>query len=247
MNKTLAEAQTLAESISILLKREPVTRENLSVVLAPPYVFLESVGRIISTYPRISLGAQNCHPQPAGAFTGEVSVPMLKELNCSYVIIGHSERRTYFKETDAFLTEKVNAALTHAITPIFCCGEQLKDREESQQEAVVKAQLEKVLFQLGKEEIKKVVIAYEPVWAIGTGVTATAAQAQEMHTFIRHTLEKAYDSDTADKISILYGGSCNAKNAAELFAMPDIDGGLIGGASLIADDFVKIIHAMNSR
>src|SRR5690606_9874643 len=192
----------------------------------------------------IDVGAQNCSEHEAGAYTGEVSAPMLRSIGVPYVILGHSERRQYFHEDSALLAKKVDIALKYGLTPIFCCGEPLDVREKSQHEALVKQQVQDALFHLDITDITKVVIAYEPVWAIGTGKTATAAQAQDMHAVIRKHLASRYDASTADAISVLYGGSVNAGNAKELFACPDVDGGLVGGASLKSRDFTDIVKAM---
>ena len=191
----------------------------------------------------IAVAAENCADHASGAYTGEVSAAMVKSTGASYVIIGHSERRAYYGETYAILKEKVQLALANGLRPIFCVGEVKEEREAGRQNEVVKAQLEGSLFGLTAEEFAKVVIAYEPVWAIGTGLTATPEQAQEMHSHIRGLVAAKYGREIADGCSILYGGSCNAKNAASLFANPDIDGGLIGGASLKAEDFKAIIDA----
>ncbi|MDD3877335.1 MAG: triose-phosphate isomerase [Bacteroidales bacterium] len=243
MNNTLSQSISLVENIIKLLKEKPIMQSELCVVIAPPFISLEKVGNMINGHKEVFLSAQNCHSEIKGAYTGEVSVPMLKEIGCNYVIIGHSERRAYFNENDETLAKKTNALLKEDLIPIFCCGELLIERQAGNQEKIVKSQLNNALFHLSKEQIKKVVIAYEPVWAIGTGVTATSAQAQEMHAFIRKVIAEKYGTDCAEEITILYGGSCNAKNAQELFANADVDGGLIGGASLIAEDFINIIHA----
>ena len=186
------------------------------------------------------MGAQNCARWQSGAYTGEVSAAMLGAMGVEYVIIGHSERREYFGETNSQLYDKIQQALSSNLMPIFCCGEKLDEREANQHFQVVKQQVEESLFALDEQSIKQVVIAYEPVWAIGTGRTATAEQAQEMHAYIRKLLAGKYGSQIADSISILYGGSCKPSNAAEIFAKPDVDGGLIGGASLVAADFIAI-------
>jgi triosephosphate isomerase len=192
-----------------------------------------------------SVGAQNCSTADKGAYTGEISAAMLKSLDVDYCIVGHSERRKYFKESHSELSQKVDRLLENDITPIFCCGELLEERESDKQFDIVKAQISESLFHLSTEEFSNLVIAYEPVWAIGTGKTASSDQAQEMHTFIRKTLEEKYGKELADATTILYGGSCNAKNAKELFAQADVDGGLIGGASLNANDFIAIAKSFN--
>jgi triosephosphate isomerase len=191
----------------------------------------------------VAIAAQNCAAENSGAYTGEVSAAMLKSAGIGYVILGHSERRAYYGETDAILAKKVLLALEHGLTPIFCCGEVLSEREQNQHLGVVKTQLADALFHLTAEQFSHIVIAYEPVWAIGTGVTATAAQAQEMHAYIRGVLAEHYGAAVANATSILYGGSCKSSNAGELFANPDVDGGLIGGASLDPADFIGIVKA----
>ncbi len=188
--------------------------------------------------------AQNCHHKTAGAYTGEVSVEMLQSIGVNYCVIGHSERREYNGETNAMLAEKVNLCLETGITPIFCCGEPLDIRESGTQNEFVAAQLKESLFHLPAERIKELVIAYEPIWAIGTGKTASTEQAQEIHRFLRSVLAEKYGEELANEIPILYGGSVKAGNAAELFACPDVDGGLVGGASLVAGDFIAIIKAL---
>jgi triosephosphate isomerase len=192
---------------------------------------------------KVALGAQNCASEVSGAFTGEVSASMIKSTGAEYVIIGHSERRSYYHEDDALLNKKVLLALANGLTPIFCIGEVLAERESNKHFDVVKTQLEKGLFSLTSDDFKKIVLAYEPVWAIGTGKTATSDQAQEIHKFIRDTVAAKYGKEIAEGVSILYGGSCKASNAKELFANPDVDGGLIGGAALVAADFQGIITA----
>jgi triosephosphate isomerase len=189
------------------------------------------------------IGAQNLSQWESGAYTGEISAAMLHSMGISHCILGHSERRTYFGENDKIISTKVDLALKNGVIPIYCCGEVLAERQAEKHFDVVRNQISEALFHLGEEAISEVIIAYEPVWAIGTGVTATSAQAQEMHAFIRSLLTEKYGSDVSSEISILYGGSCNAKNAVELFANPDVDGGLIGGASLVAADFVTIVNS----
>ncbi|MFM2268502.1 MAG: hypothetical protein RL757_1943 [Bacteroidota bacterium] len=239
MNKTQAEAQLLAGDIAA---RE--LPKDVTVVLCPPSVYLDSVSKILNGKSNsLHAGAQNCHHERSGAYTGEVSADMLKSMNIEYCIIGHSERREYYKETTAQLVKKVDIALSLGITPLFCCGEPLRIREKNTHARFVQKQIREALFHLSHEEMKKVVIAYEPIWAIGTGLTASPEQAQEMHANIRKAIEKKYGREIAQSISILYGGSCNAANAATLFALEDVDGGLIGGASLKGDDFFKIISA----
>jgi triosephosphate isomerase len=212
------------------------------VVLCTPFIHLTEVSNVI-TKDSLFLGAQNCASEASGAYTGEVSVEMISSTGAEYVIIGHSERRSYYNESDALLNKKVKLALAAGLTPIFCCGEVLAEREAGNHMKVVKNQIDNGLFDLSPEDFTKVVIAYEPVWAIGTGVTASSDQAQEMHKAIREMIAEKYGNQLADGISILYGGSCKPSNAAELFANADVDGGLIGGASLSAADFMGIVNA----
>lgn len=241
MNKTFDEGQILLSEVVNMVKDE-LTDPNVQVVLGVPFPYLSTFSKLIDT-PKVALGAQNCFPKEWGAYTGEVSVGMLKSVGVTYIIIGHSERREYFNESDEFIAQKVDAILAHGLTPIFCCGETLTQREAGIHFDFVKGQLTNSLFHLSADELKKVVIAYEPIWAIGTGVTATNEQAQEMHKVLRDHLASKYGQAVADEISILYGGSVNAANAQELFGMPDVDGGLVGGASLKSRDFVTIAKA----
>jgi triosephosphate isomerase (TIM) len=241
MNKTFGEAQQLASEVVNMVKDE--VNSDVQVVLCPPFVSLYAVDKLIESYPNIALGAQNCYHKASGAFTGEVSVDMLKSVGVQYVIIGHSERRMYFNETNAQLAEKVNLLLAAQLQPIFCCGESLDQREQGIHLDFVRQQLTESLFHLDTSQIQKIVIAYEPIWAIGTGKTATSAQAQEMHAILRQHLASKYGQAIADSITILYGGSANPGNARELFACPDVDGGLIGGASLKSRDFTDIIKS----
>jgi len=245
MNKTIEEGIQLVKEIQQLLKTYPVTRsmESIKIILSPPFTLLKIISDLLKETPFINLAAQNCHSEEKGAFTGEISVGMIKSAGASYVIIGHSERRTYFNETDALLAKKIKVVLSNGLLPIYCCGEKLQERNAGVYFEVVKNQISEGLFHLPPGEFSKVVIAYEPVWAIGTGLNATPEQAEEMHMYIRSLIEEKYDIDVATDTSIIYGGSCNAKNARELFSNPDVDGGLIGGASLIAGDFVQIIHS----
>ena len=241
MNKTFEEAETLITDIADAL--DEMELDNKEVVLCPPFVYLE-LATDIAEEASFSVGAQNCYPATQGAYTGEISPAMLQALEVGYCIVGHSERRKYFQESHEFLAQKVNMLLQHAINPIFCCGELLPEREAGAHFNIVKEQLENSLFHLNEEEFSNVVIAYEPVWAIGTGVNATPEQAQEMHAWIRQLIAKKYDTKVADDTTILYGGSCNAKNAADLFSRADVDGGLIGGASLQAVEFLKIVESL---
>ena len=241
MNKTFDEADTLIYEILDLLE-EKGKPDDVDVIICTPYIYLELAGDITEDSP-VFVGAQNVSQFESGAYTGEISAPMLRSMHIDFAIIGHSERRKYFKETDEDLLAKALTALKHDIAPIFCCGEILEDREAGKHFDIVKQQLEKTIFKLDAEDFARVIIAYEPVWAIGTGVNATSVQAQEMHFFIRELVWNKFGAEAAAETSILYGGSCNGKNAKELFSMPDVDGGLIGGASLKADEFVQIIKA----
>jgi triosephosphate isomerase (TIM) len=240
MNKNLEEGLSLASEVINIAVDEIASSAGVTIVLNPPFVHLASVRKLIPAGKHVFLGAQNCHHKASGAFTGEISVEMLKSLPVDYTIIGHSERREYFGETNAMIAEKLNLLLAHGITPIFCCGEALPIREAETHLAYVAQQITESLFHLSAEDLQKVVIAYEPIWAIGTGKTASSAQAQEMHAHLRQHLAGKYGQDVANEISILYGGSCNPANARELFACADVDGGLIGGASLKARDFIEI-------
>lgn len=239
MNNTLQEGLQLAKDLQAALAGKSL---KCDVVLGTPFIHLATVASSIDTS-KIGVSAQNCADKESGAYTGEVSAAMVASTGAKYVILGHSERRAYYGETDAILKEKVLLALAHNLTPIFCVGEVLAEREADKHFDVVKTQLENALFALTAEDFGKVVIAYEPVWAIGTGKTATSEQAQEMHAYIRKTIVAKYGEKVADNTSILYGGSCNASNAKELFSNPDVDGGLIGGASLGVDKFLPIIEA----
>jgi triosephosphate isomerase len=218
--------------------------ENQQVIFAVPYPYLIMTRSEVEEEYNYEVAAQNCHHKKSGAYTGEVSAEMLHSMRINYCIIGHSERREYFAESNTLLTEKVNLCLEQSITPIFCCGEPLKIREAGTQNDFVAVQLKESLFHLSDKQLKKIVIAYEPIWAIGTGKTATTAQAQEMHAHIRSVLATQYGVAVAGEISILYGGSVKANNAKELFACADVDGGLVGGASIVAADFIEIIKAL---
>ncbi|WP_294067076.1 triose-phosphate isomerase [Proteiniphilum sp. UBA1028] len=239
MNKNLQEGVALATALNEALKGKTV---NCDVVIGTPFIHLASVVNAVDTA-KIGVAAQNCADKVSGAYTGEVSAEMVASTGAKYVILGHSERRAYYHETPEILKEKVQLALANGLTPIFCIGEVLAEREADKHFDVVKSQIEASLFDLSPEDFSKIVLAYEPVWAIGTGKTATAGQAQEMHAFIRQTLSAKYGKEIADNTSILYGGSANASNAKELFSNPDVDGGLIGGASLGVDKFMPIIEA----
>jgi triosephosphate isomerase len=211
-------------------------------VIAVPFTHLASVNAVIDST-KLGLGAENCADKKSGAYTGEVSASMVASTGATYVILGHSERRQYYGETSAILKEKVGLALENNLTPIFCIGEVLEERENGTYFDVVKAQIEEALFELSAEDFGKIILAYEPVWAIGTGKTATDDQAEEMHAFIREVLAAKYGEAVAEETSILYGGSCKPSNAAQLFAKPNVDGGLIGGASLEAESFMGIVTA----
>ncbi|KAJ1443957.1 triosephosphate isomerase [Ochromonadaceae sp. CCMP2298] len=243
MNCTLPEGRKLASEVIHMVEDE--VSNNVEVVLIPPFIHFTGIYQLIGSSKNIFLGAQNCHQNESGAYTGEISAAMLVSCGVSHVTIGHSERREYFGETDELLAEKIKHALANGLTPIFCCGEKLEVREAGTHEQLVSEQVRKTIFDLSKEDILKVVIAYEPVWAIGTGKTASSDQAQEMHAFIRSLLSEKYGNDVAQEISILYGGSCKPDNAKELFSQPDVDGGLIGGASLKSRDFTDIIKAFD--
>ncbi|NLN40511.1 MAG: triose-phosphate isomerase [Clostridiales bacterium] len=236
MNKTPSEAVELVNELKPLVKDA-----EAEVVVCPPFVCLPAVAHALEGS-NIALGAQNMHFEEKGAFTGEIAPAMLKELGVKYVIIGHSERRQYFAETDETVNKKVHAAFAHDLTPIVCVGETLEEREQGVTEKIVEKQTRAALAGLSKENAERTVIAYEPVWAIGTGKTATSEQANEVISFIRGIIADMFGKDVAEKIRIQYGGSMNAGNASELMAMPDIDGGLIGGASLKAEDFSKVVH-----
>jgi triosephosphate isomerase len=223
-----------------LLQRELVDVEEVEVVVCPVFTALSDVSDLL-TESNIRLGAQNLYWEDSGAYTGEVSAPLLKEIGVQYVIIGHSERRQYFGETNQTVNKKIKAALKHGLTPIVCVGEVLEEREQNKTFQVIQKQCDESLANLTDEEIQKIVIAYEPVWAIGTGKTATPAQAQEVHKFIRTWLTKKYNEDVASEITIQYGGSVKAENTAELIAQEDIDGALVGGASLKSDSFAQIV------
>jgi triosephosphate isomerase (TIM) len=240
MNKTFPEAEELLNELYEAL--ESVELGSVQVILCVPFPYLE-LAVDFADDSSFMVGAQNVHDHDSGAYTGEVSAAMLKSLGVDFSIIGHSERRKYFNESHAFLKSKVDTALKHGLGPIFCCGEVLPEREAGKHFEVVKSQLEESLFHLTPENFRQAIIAYEPVWAIGTGVNATPEQAQEMHAAIRSWIREKYGEEIAADTSILYGGSCNATNAKELFSQTDVDGGLIGGASLKGEEFLQIIKA----
>lgn len=236
MHKTHSETIALIEEIT--LKKQNTSTE---IIVAPTFVNLQTAVTITEGN-NITVAAQNMHQAEGGAFTGEISASMLNDIGVNTVILGHSERRAYFHETDALLANKVDTALKHNMRVIFCFGEELKDRQKNNHFNVVEYQLRDALFHLGKNDWSNIILAYEPVWAIGTGETATPEQAQEMHAFIRSLIEKVYGSEVAENISILYGGSVKPENAKEIFSKKDVDGGLIGGAALKADDFLAIVN-----
>ena len=243
MNLELTAAQSLFSEVVNMVKDEVLGEQE--VVVCPPFVYLATLSQAAKVSSNVSIGAQNCHNADSGAYTGEVSAAMVKSVGAEYVILGHSERRQYFGETDSALLDKVNAALKNNLKPIFCIGETLEERNAEKHFEVIKQQLEEGIFKLSEDDFSKLVLAYEPVWAIGTGLTASPEQAQEIHAFIRKEIATKYNSEVSENTTILYGGSCNAKNAAELFAKADIDGGLIGGASLKSRDFVDIAKTFN--
>ncbi|NOX85531.1 MAG: triose-phosphate isomerase [Chlorobi bacterium] len=238
MNKTFTEAEELLAYIAESIEKET----PCEVVTCPPAVYLE-MATDFAMESNLLVGAQNVSQFEGGAYTGEISAAMLDSIDVNYCIVGHSERRKYFHETDEMLAQKVNILLDYGINPIFCCGEQLGEREKEIHFGVVRSQLQNGLFHLNESEFHNVVIAYEPVWAIGTGRTASPEQAQEMHGFIRSLVTEKYGKKVADDTTILYGGSCNAGNARELFSQEDVDGGLIGGASLKGEEFIKIVNS----
>jgi len=241
MNLTLQQGETLLDTI---IATPHSLTDNQQAVFAVPFPYLAMAQQKLAGKKNVFVAAQNCYSKKNGAYTGETSVEMLQSLGIHYVVLGHSERREYFHESNQLLAEKVNICLEYQIQPIFCCGEPLAIREANTQNAFVAKQLEESLYHLTAEQLQQIVIAYEPIWAIGTGKTASSAQAQEMHAFIRAQLAAKYGAAVANNISILYGGSVKAANAVEIFGQADVDGGLVGGASLIADEFVAIINAL---
>jgi len=237
MNLDRAKAHSLFNELK---EKEGIFDNETEVIIAPPAIYLNEFANSGKT--KISIAAQNCSAVNDGARTGEISASMLASISVNYCLVGHSERRQFHFETDDIIKEKVNRLLENNIVPIFCCGENLSERQENKHFTVIEQQIKSSLYHLSQIDIQKVVIAYEPVWAIGTGVTATAEQAQEIHAFIRKLLSEQYSQDIAENISILYGGSCKPENAKELFSNYDVDGGLIGGAALNADNFTAIIN-----
>jgi len=243
MNLSHQEADSLLDQ---LLASQHHLSSNQAVILAVPAIYIPLAVQKLNGKSNIFVAAQNCHQKSNGAYTGEIAASMYASVGVHHIILGHSERREFFAESDSLLAEKTEAVLAIGSTPIFCCGEPLSIREAGTQNSFVEAQLKNALFQLSAEQIVKVVIAYEPIWAIGTGKTATSAQAQEIHAYIRSVFAAKYGQNIADQISILYGGSVKAANAKEIFSQPDVDGGLVGGASLIATEFAAIINALKS-
>ncbi len=239
MNTSLSEGLELAQAVSDAVENLDFQEDKFGMIIAPPFTHLYSISQILTT--KIGLSSQNIAAYEKGAYTGEISPEMLKSVGANYAIIGHSERRAYFGENSETLFTKVQLALKYHITPIFCIGEVLEQREANKHFDVVKQQLDEVVFKLQQSDFQQVIIAYEPVWAIGTGKTATPEQAQEIHAFIRKLISEKFDEQTAENTTILYGGSCKPANADGLFSQPDIDGGLIGGASLKAGDFVELL------
>jgi triosephosphate isomerase (TIM) len=242
MHKDFEKGLELA--IEVIHKLHNLAKHTAQVVLLPPFIHLNAISKLLPTFGPIHIGAQNCHEHAFGAFTGEVSAPMLRSAGAGFVLIGHSERREYFGESSVLLAQKVTMALTHGLRPIFCCGESRQVREERQQEFFVSQQLTTSLFHLSSAQIGQVIIAYEPVWSIGTGSTPAPDQVQAMHKSIRDTIACKYGEKIAQSIPILYGGSCNAQNARTFFACSDVDGGLIGKASLEAESFLSIVDSL---
>jgi triosephosphate isomerase len=241
MNLSYQQAEQL---LNDLLATPHALHEHQLVVFGIPFPYLSMAVTKLKGHEHTAVAAQNCSQHKAGAYTGETSAEMLTSIGVQYVILGHSERREYFSESNQLLADKLNIALSYGLTPIFCCGEPLSIREAETQNSFVEAQLRESLFHLSAEELKKIVIAYEPIWAIGTGKTATAEQAQDMHAHLRSVLAAQYGAETANSISILYGGSVKGSNAVEIFGKQDVDGGLVGGASLKADEFVQVINGL---
>ena len=241
MNCTYQQAESLLDDI---LNNQLSLKKNQQVIFAVPFPYLIMSNSEVAEEENYFVAAQNCSNQKSGAYTGEVSAEMLQSIGIHHCVVGHSERREYFNEGNSMLAEKVSICLEHEIIPIFCCGESLTIREAGKQNEFVELQLKESLFHLSEVNIQRIIIAYEPIWAIGTGKTASTEQAQEMHAHVREVLQKKYGSMVADNISILYGGSVKAGNAMELFSCPDVDGGLVGGASLIAADFISIIKSL---
>ena len=241
MNLTIQQAEKLIDDI---IAPPQTLAAHQQAIFAVPFPYLQMAQQKIAGKTNVAVAAQNCYSKKSGAYTGETSVDMLLSMGVHHVVIGHSERREHFNESNKFLAEKIDTCLTNNVTPIFCCGEPLSIREANSQNEFVSKQLEESLFHLSADDVQKIIIAYEPIWAIGTGRTASSEQAQEIHAYLRSVIAAKYGKDIAANISILYGGSVKASNAKELFANEDVDGGLVGGASLIAGEFVAIINAL---
>lgn len=241
MNLTLQQGTGLIENI---LRNNITLADHQETIFAVPFPYLTAAKQSIAGKRNYFIAAQNCYAQKSGAFTGEVSTEMLASIGIQHVIVGHSERREYFNENNQMLAEKINRCLENTLKPIFCCGEPLSIREAQTQNAYVSTQLNESLFHLAAHQVQGFIIAYEPIWAIGTGKTATSAQAQEMHLHIRSVIKQQYSHEIAESVSILYGGSVKANNAKEIFSEPDVDGGLVGGASLLAEEFSAIIRSL---
>jgi triosephosphate isomerase (TIM) len=243
MNLDYNEGLSLFSEMINMINDEITGKQE--AVICSPFIHLHSLAQLAKGYTKVSIGAQNAHQAESGAYTGEISAKMIKSVGAEYVILGHSERRQYFGEGNELLAKKTDTALSNGLKPIFCIGETLEEREANKHFEIIKSQLEEGIFHLDEDQFSNLVIAYEPVWAIGTGKTASAAQAQEIHAFIRIEIAAKYNQELANSTTILYGGSCNPKNAPELFSQPDIDGGLIGGASLKSRDFLDIVKVFN--
>jgi len=244
MNLDYQQGISLFSEIINMVKDE--VRGDQHVVVCSPFIHLHAISQLAKGHPRVSTGAQNCYAEAAGAYTGEISAAQVTSTGATYVILGHSERRIYFGEDGYLLSKKVDLALKSGLSPIFCVGETLEERESDQYFDVIRQQLEAGVFHFSNEAFKNIILAYEPVWAIGTGLTASPQQAQEVHAFIRNEIAAHYNQEVADSTSVLYGGSCNPGNAPDLFSQADIDGGLIGGASLKSRDFVEIVKVYNA-
>lgn len=242
MNLNYAEAMSLADAFVDSVE----DLGHCSIILAAPFVFLRDLVSRIQSHTDFSIAAQNCYGEEKGAFTGEISASMLASIGVEYVIIGHSERRTIFKEDNVLIVKKINMALEHGLIPVYCCGEDLIQRNAGHHFSTVEQQLSKELFHIDKAQVGECIIAYEPVWAIGTGINASATEIQEMHFFIRQKINEVYGKKISERISIIYGGSVSKKNVDEIFKCLDVDGGLVGGASLKAEEFLAIILSMNS-
>jgi triosephosphate isomerase len=241
MNLTIQQGETLVKE---LVEATQELNENQETVFAVPFPYLVNVKNILAGKSHVFVAAQNCYNKVSGAYTGEVSAEILKSIGTDYVIIGHSERREYFAESNQVLADKIDICIEYGLKPIFCCGEALEIREAGTQNVFVEKQIKESLFHLSAEQLSGFVIAYEPIWAIGTGKTASCAQAQEIHAYIRSVISNGYGNEVAESISILYGGSVKAANAKEIFSNPDVDGGLVGGASLMATEFAAIIRSL---